>query len=143
VFIDDSSRIGVPHFTNNKFDFYNVRDTDFEASDFSGIFLLVMPVNDANPRITGKYIITSQYGPVAGVRVINNFLEAMPFSLDSLLEKAMSEIDDNGEFENKEALIDILYKRYFEILDLGETMPSDYYIKLFSKIVLFEQELRK
>jgi hypothetical protein len=122
--------------------YVSVIDIDFESSDFSDVFLLVLPINETNLYITDKYIIASQYMPITGVKVFNNFLEAMPFSLDSLLEKAMLEIDDNRDFENKEALIDILYKRYFEILNSRKVMASDYYIKLLNKIEIFERELK-
>ena len=117
----------------------NVDDINFDAADFSDIFLLVIPDVGANTYRTDKYIITSDYRCVTGIRILNNLLEAMPFSLDSLLDKAMLEVDTNRDFEDKEALIEILYQRYFELIDFRMIMPDEYYINLLNRIETFEE----
>ena len=113
----------------------------FQKKHFQDDFLLVMPIIDSIDTISDKYIIAAEYELVDCV-VYNNVLEAMSVSLEMLLDAALLDIENNKEYDNKHGLIEIIYRRYYEIVNFGRA-SEDYYQTLLEKIIQFEELLLK
>jgi len=134
---------------NNKF--IHMNDINLDMSNFRDNFLIAIPKDNNNTIITSKYVISPLFIPVTCpyIRVHNKTLEAMPFNLGMLLEKAILDINNNKKFDNKEGLIDLVRKRFFQVKDWNMMLPYDSYLRvdndalmeLLNKIEIFEQKL--
>ena len=119
----------------------------YKKKSFIHHFLIVVP-NDRNYTVTSKYIISPNFRRVKS-EGSNNFLETMPVNLFMLIDHAMLHIDENMDFENKNGIIYLMYKRYYQLVDLNNTFTvnSPNYIlpehleELLNKIKIIESKL--
>jgi len=123
-------------------------DFNFKFEYFNDLFLVVVPDND-NLVVTSKYVISSSYKRTRSAGS-NEVLESIPVSLFDLVDHALLHIEENMDFENKEGLINLMYKRYFEVIELNNrfiTAGSPYHLdsesleELRNKIETIERKL--
>jgi len=127
-------------------------DIDLEQElpmNFNDSFLIAIPDDINDMVITSKYIITPNFSPATYRWVSNMVFEAVPFNLRMLLEKAILDIDNNENFDNKEGLIALLYKRFFQAKAWNMMLPdasdfradADVFVELLNKIEIIERKL--
>ncbi|MCL2380289.1 MAG: hypothetical protein FWC64_01695 [Treponema sp.] len=127
-------------------------DIDLEQElprNFNDSFLIAIPEDTNDMVITSRYIITPNFSPVTYRWVSNMVLETVPFNLRMLLEKAILDTDNNENFENKEGLINLMRKRFFQAKEWDMMLPdnsdfrTDAYasMDLLNKIEIIERKL--
>ena len=120
--------------------YINYQKIDMEKKSFKDEFLIVMPLVDTVISISNKYLTAVEYMPVKYNAVYNKFLEAMPVSLDMLIDAALPDVENNRGYSHKQELVNLFYTRYHEIKEIAAA-PEDYYAVLLEKIKRFEERL--
>jgi len=131
---------------NPDYEYIHHDNFNFKSQYFNDIFLAVVP-ND-NITITSKYIITSNFNRVISAGT-NKVIETIPINLSDLIDQALLDIDENKDYDNKEKLISLIYKRYYQLKKYYIGLPvnssgyltSQYLSELLNKIELFEKRL--
>jgi len=118
---------------------------DEARGHFENFFLIALPVIEAIKRVTSMYIYASEFVSVDINVVYNGMLESNPVLLSELLNTALLDLGNNRGFNNRQGLIDLFYRRYYEMISL---IPEnifyedyEYYSSVLTKIQLLEELL--
>jgi hypothetical protein len=114
-------------------------DINLEKDFFNEDFLIALPEINTIKSISNKYLVSASYFfvPVNEIYIINNFLEMMTIYFEKMLDAIILDIENNRNYNNKEGLIRLLYKRYYEIKEVAKLSEEESKI-LLDKIIFFE-----
>jgi hypothetical protein len=121
--------------------YIHYNDINFEEKKFNDDFLIALPEINTIRSISNRYLVSTSYFfvPVNDIIIINNSLEMMSIYFDEMLDNIILDIENNINYNNKEGLIRLLYKRYCELKKLGKLSEEEAGL-LFNKIIFFEIE---
>jgi hypothetical protein len=119
--------------------YIHYNDINLMKKIFNEDFLIAFPEIDTIINISNIYLVSRSYFFVSvnDVSIINNSLEMMNIYFEEMLDNIILDIENNRNYNNKEGLVKLLYKRYYEIKELIKLSEEESKI-LFDKIIVFE-----